>query len=368
MSAHREKHTTQNGPVKPKPDVESFPMHIAIVDADYYRQNRFPNLACLKLSGYHKGLGNSVTFLQDYSRQKNFDQVYVAKVFTDSKVPELEKNVIIGGTGFFYDKSPKLEKEVEHSMPDYSFYPDQSKYFKEYSIGWLTRGCPRRCSFCVNRNSSGTTLASPIKEFFEPTRPKLCLLDDNIFAYPRWRDVFSELKNFRFEFKQGLDIRLLDDARGKALKESRLLGHLIFAFDDIKDYLVISEKLKILRRWTQHQSKAYLLAGFPEAGPKNILTVFQRLELLWRFNVLGYFMPYQSVYSVPEPYRSIYTQLGRWCNMPQFQWKLSFKEFCLSQYQKAADNFKKFESKHRDMGRWLNMRYSERSGAFRMFD
>ena len=343
-------------------------MDIAIIDADYYRQNRFPNLACLKLSGYHKALGDQVTFLQDYSKQRDFDRVYVAKVFTDSKVPDLEKNTVIGGTGFFYDHSPKLENNIEHSMPDYSFYPDQSKYFKEYSIGWLTRGCPRRCSFCVNRNSSGTIAASPILEFYDPARPKLCLLDDNIFAYPRWQDVFSELKDYRFEFKQGLDLRLLDDARGKALSQSKLLGHLIFAFDDIKDYPIISEKLKILRRWTQHQAKAYLLAGYPEASLSNILTVFQRIELLWQYGVLAYFMPYSSIIMAPEPYRSIYTQLGRWCNMPQFQWKLSFKEFCLSQYQKAADNFKKFESKHPDLGRWLNMRYSERSGAFRMFD
>lgn len=343
-------------------------MNIAIVDADLYRQHRFPNLACMKLSSYHKRLGNSVINLQDYSKIKNFDKVFVSKVFTNTKVPDLGPNVICGGTGFFYDKSPKLEKEIEHSKPDYSFYDIDNPYFKEYSIGFTTRGCPRRCSFCVNRTSSGTIAASPIKEFFDPTRPKLCLLDDNIFAYPKWKDVFSELKDYRFEFKQGLDIRLLDDARGKALCQSKLLGHLIFAFDNVQDYPIINKKLMILRRWTTHRAKAYILAGYPEAGPKNILTVFQRLDLLWQFSVLGYFMPYSSTLIVEEPYRSIYTQLGRWCNQPAFQWKKSFKEFCLTQYPKAVGNFKLFESKHPDMSRWLNMRYAERCDIFRMFD
>ena len=53
--------------------------------------------------------------------------MYLSKVFADTVIPEgiLEKaNVSYGGTGFFYDKAPKLPEEVEHHMPDYHLYDE----------------------------------------------------------------------------------------------------------------------------------------------------------------------------------------------------------------------------------------------------
>ena len=86
----------------------------AIIDADLVgrKRHRFPNLVCMKLSAYEKERGNDVELKMDYKDLDRYDNVYLAKVFLDTPVPPeiLEmKNVIYGGTGFFYDKAPPPE-------------------------------------------------------------------------------------------------------------------------------------------------------------------------------------------------------------------------------------------------------------------
>lgn len=104
-------------------------MKIAIVDADLIgrKNHRFPNLACMKLSSYHKMLGNDVVLEQNYNNLHNYDKILISKVFTDTVVPEEVlnmKNVEYGGTGFYYDKAPKLPDDIEHIFPDYHLYDD----------------------------------------------------------------------------------------------------------------------------------------------------------------------------------------------------------------------------------------------------
>ena len=99
-------------------------MRIAVIDADLIgrKKHRFPNLACMKISSYHKAKGDEVILKLNYDEIHTFDKVYISKVFSDTPVPDEVthmKNVYFGGTGFYYDKAPKLPDEIEHSMPDY---------------------------------------------------------------------------------------------------------------------------------------------------------------------------------------------------------------------------------------------------------
>ena len=252
-------------------------MEIAIIDADLLgrKRHRFPNLCCLKLSGYHKARGDHVTLKLDYAGLDDFDRVYIAKVFTDTPIDQsiLEKpNVIYGGTGFFYDNAAPLPDVVEHYMPDYHLYDEwvvmmperETKFYREYSIGYLTRGCFRHCAFCVNRRSNEVRLASPLSEFLEPSRKKICLLDDNVLGSSHWREILTELQETgkRFVFKQGLDVRLLDDEKAAILFASKYDGDFYFAFDDAADAPIIEEKLKLIRRYTNANCRFYLFTGF----------------------------------------------------------------------------------------------------------
>ena len=111
-------------------------------------------------------------------------------------------------------------------MPDYHLYDEWVKeqidkggkakdfqYYTDYSIGFLTRGCFRQCSFCVNQNYKRVEKHSPLSEFYDESRKKICLLDDNFLGCSNWEEMLKELQatGKKFQFKQGLDERILTD-------------------------------------------------------------------------------------------------------------------------------------------------------------
>lgn len=51
--------------------------NIAIIDADIVgkKKHRFPNLCCMKISAYHKKIGDLVTLKTDYQSLDLFDKV-----------------------------------------------------------------------------------------------------------------------------------------------------------------------------------------------------------------------------------------------------------------------------------------------------
>src|SRR5699024_11476353 len=89
--------------------------------------------------------------------------------------------------------------------------PKDFVYYTDYSIGFLSRGCFRQCEFCVNKVYKQCSAHSNLSEFMDISRPKLCFLDDNFFACSNWKEVIEEVQvtGKRFQFKQGLDERLL---------------------------------------------------------------------------------------------------------------------------------------------------------------
>lgn len=160
-------------------------MKIGIIDADLIgrSKHRFPNLASMKISGYYKSLGNDVSLLLDYENLNKYDKVFISKVFTDTYVPQGVlnlNNVEYGGTGFFYDKAIPLPYEIEHHMPDYSLYDEWVKiqldsgtkksdltYYIDYSIGFTTRGCFRKCGFDRNDIYDENFWKKDIEDTFE---------------------------------------------------------------------------------------------------------------------------------------------------------------------------------------------------------
>ena len=330
---------------------------VAIIDADLIgrKRHRFPNLVCEKLSGYYKQKGAEVVLKTDYDNLQTFDKVFIAKVFSDTEIPNsglfgniLElPNVEYGGTGFFYDKAKPLPSEIEHTMPDYHLYDDwlkkndkggvEFKAYKDYSIGFLTRGCFRHCAFCVNRKYNKVFKHSPLEEFFDSSRKKICLLDDNFFGYEDWKAELKKLIQTEkpFHFKQGLDVRLLDDEKAEMLFASKYDGDFIFAFDDYKDAPEIEEKLKLIRRHTQQEKiKFYVLCGYDRRGKfdkkffeNDLKETALRLNLLKKYRCKGYVMRYKACYE--SDYRQIYNNLAAWANQPQFYFKKSFTDFSI---------------------------------------
>lgn len=320
-------------------------MKIGIIDADLIsrKKHRFPNLACMKISAYYKTAGHYVRLLLSYNDIQNYDKVFISKVFTDTPVPDgvLDlPGVEHGGTGFFFDAAPNLPDEIEHHFPDYHLYDEfvyakiaegckrsEFKEFLDYSIGFVTRGCFRKCGFCVNKKYDRVFCHSPLSEFYDPARPKICLLDDNFFGYPKWREILEELQatGKPFKFKQGLDERLLTDEKCELLCRSKYDGPITFAFDNVADYNLIRKKLEMIRAHTDKQFTFYVLCGYESQDARDIESIFVRIRLLMQYGCIPYIMRFEKYKSCP--YRGMYTTLARWCNQPSFFKKKSFREY-----------------------------------------
>lgn len=365
-------------------------MNIGIIDADVIGKvrHRFPNLACMKISSYYKNQGHNVELLLSYDDVRNYDKVFISKVFMDTVIPfEPEDksikneeqiadfyrdnillnmpNVSYGGTGFFYDKAKPLPYEIEHSMPDYHLYDKfvemalengakkkELEYYTDYSIGFVTRGCIRGCTFCVNKNYRQCLKHSPVSEFLDESRPYICLLDDNVLSCKDWKAVFDELiaTGKKFQFKQGCDERLLTDEKCEYLfNKSKWIGDRIFAFDNIKDRRLIEKKLQMIRRHTNNQIKFYTFCGYnhdnigvydEEFWVKDIADLFERIKILMKYGCLPYVMRYKD-YEL-SPYRGIYITAASWCNQPSLFRKMTFEEFSKARGMNN-DDYKKYK-------------------------
>lgn len=326
---------------------------IGLLDADLLDNGtRHPNLVIMKLSGYFKEKDCEVELIENYDRItdndyagiKDYDAIYISKVFDFTKIDEkiLEfENVYFGGTGFFFSGGMDLPYCIEHHMPDYHIYDlfiehdtkhaDKSVYWKDYtdySIGFATRGCFRKCAFCVNQKYDRVQFHSHISEWLDKDRKGIYLWDDNIFGYGKWKEVFEELKatGKPFQFRQGLDIRLLTADKAKMLNEVKYNGDIIFAFDHIEDKPVIEEKLQLWRQYSDKSTKLYVLSGFDGQDEVEIASIFERISVIIKYGCLPYIMRHKN-YETSE-YRGLFIQIARWCNMPQFLKKMTFREFC----------------------------------------
>lgn len=275
---------------------------------------------------------------------------------------DLPPNIHVGGTGFFFAKAPNLPEDIEHHMPDYDLYNDwiekevekanekakrnnktfhrtrylaQFKEYTDYSIGFTTRGCFRKCPFCVNQKYDKVFCHSALDEFYDPKRKKICLLDDNVLGLnPGWKAIFQALLDTGkpFKFKQGMDERLLTEEKCEWLFGAPYDGDYTFAFDNISDYELIHDKLKLIRRYSKATNvKFYVLVGFERTDVTDIENMWKRVALLMEYHCLPYVMRYQNKNETPwkkSKYRGIYVTMARWCNQPSFFKKKSFRQFC----------------------------------------
>lgn len=189
-------------------------MRVGLIDVDRYTFPRmtFPNLALMKISAYHKAQGDTVRWC--YEPFTPFDVVYQTKVFDETYSRDLpfEPNadrIIKGGTGYGLDNA--LPDEIEHIYPDYHLYDGTPTEVKDTAYGFLTRGCPRHCDFCIVGDKEGlkSHKVADLSEFWNGQR-NIKLLDPNILACPDYRDLFCQLMRSGswIDFTQGLDARL----------------------------------------------------------------------------------------------------------------------------------------------------------------
>lgn len=181
---------------------------IGLIDVDGHN---FPNLALMKISAFHKSIGDSV----EWVNINNYDRTYMSKVFTFS--PDYQNGfsnygeIVKGGTGYNMNVLPN---EIDSISPDYTIYPK----FKE-AYGFLTRGCPNKCDWCIVPSKEGNIKPYADIEEFLQGRKQAILMDNNVLAHEHGLKQIEKIINLgvKIDFNQGLDARII--AKNKDIAE-----------------------------------------------------------------------------------------------------------------------------------------------------
>lgn len=294
-------------------------MEIGLIDVD---SHNFPNLALMKISAWHKAQGDSVEWCIPL---KHYDVVYTSKVFGDEytyldpTIIQADK-IIEGGTGFaisvvdgkeVYTKSndTELPWEIEHIYPDYSLYPNRTK---DTAFGFLTRGCPNNCGFCLVSKKEGreSRKVADLTEFWNGQR-NIVLLDPNILACREHMVLLRQLVDSGacVEFNQGIDARFITIENIQLLSQIKMkICH--FAFDFMQNEKRIITGLKLAKEHLQIGERAsvvYMLTNYDTSIKDDLYRVARLKEI-------G-FSPDVRIYrKAALPRRHILRDLQRWCN------------------------------------------------------
>ena len=279
-------------------------MEIGLIDAD---SHHFPNLCLMKISAHHKKKGDSVEWWNGF---KNYDIVYKSRVFTDEY--SYEDNTVIqahstikGGTG--YDLNNKLPDEIEHICPDYSLYASLTK---NTAFGFLTRGCPCNCPYCIVSQKEGMKSIkwANLDEFWKGQKI-IKLLDANLLACQEQKELLEQLKQSKawIDFTQGLDARFVNYQNIELLAQLKIqMVH--FAFDFMKDETKIVSGLKLYKEATninERKTGVYILTNYNTTHDEDLY----RIHIVQNLGYHPYIMIYQKQ-TAPKITRN----LQRWSN------------------------------------------------------
>lgn len=277
-------------------------MKIGLVDVD---SHNWPNLCLMKLSAYHKSQRHKVEWWNPKGR---YDVVYKSRVFTDTYSKDTAavtnaEQVIFGGTG--YGLKENLPDAVEHCHPDYTLYPQ----FSDTAYGFLSRGCPRNCGFCIVSGKEGrkSIPVADLSEFWDGQK-EIKLMDANLLACRDHEKLIQQLAGSRawVDFSQGLDIRLINPDNVLLLNQVRTKT-VHFAWDnpdeDLTGYFQKFLELTTIR--DKRRRRVYVLTNYGSTHEQD----------LYRINTLRQmgFDPYVMVYDRPTA-PSITRHLQRWVN------------------------------------------------------
>ncbi|MCF8030997.1 MAG: radical SAM protein [Desulfohalobiaceae bacterium] len=326
---------------------------ILLVDVD----STLPNLALMKLSGYYKKLGYNVELRKKEAYEKKAEAVYASSVFASpiserrlKKMRDYYGNSFqCGGSG--WDLYQRLPDEIEKTSPDFQLYPALG----DRAIGFLTRGCPFKCSFCiVPRKEGPPSQASHIDPLLRG-RDKLILLDDNILSHPNSKQLLREMarRKIQVNFNQTLDLHLVDREIAELIraipcrnvKFTRPVYH--FSLNDNQDLEELRKKYELFDFTHKDNVQFVCMYGYNT-------TLVQDLE---RFRFLRslpgayvFFQKYQPILNGPEP------ELENFFDEHADQYLDELVQICFTQSMKSMEKY----------FRWVSRLYAERFGKLHM--
>lgn len=304
---------------------------VLLVDVD----SIIPNIALMRLKQYYTNKKYRVSFLRlglsIYDKKQTpieidnsqYEMTFASTIFKGTIDRVCFKNpasVDIGGTGT-QNISKHLPLDVERCECDYSIYPNC-----DTSVGFISRGCIRNCSFCLVREKEG--VLKQVAQISDIVRhKKVKFLDNNFLALPNHTELLHELidKKIKCQFNQGLDIRLITENNAELLSQLNYIGEYIFAFDSLAIQQIVEKNLAILKKYIRGDWKIkFFIYCHPDLSIPN--DVYYRIMWCKENKVLPYFMRHQDCWRSQNV--RTYNDFSAWCNQPGIFKNHTYEQFC----------------------------------------
>lgn len=292
-------------------------MNVALlaVDSDY------PNLALMKLSAYHKAQGDTVDW---YNPFDSYDRLYMAKVF--SFTPDYDYcitnvgEVVCGGTG--YDIHSVLPDCVDGLQPDYSLYPSIPG---NTAYGFLTRGCPNHCRWCIVPQKEGEIRPyMDVDDIAAGGRDHLILMDNNVLACDYGLAQIEKIvqRKYYVDFNQALDARLVTPDVARLLAKVKWIKRIRFGCDTPKQIDFCERAIDLIRS-AGYRGEFFLyciIMDFDES--------YQRI-CHWRTDkkVIPFAQPFRDPFNSRQRIPQWQKDMAHWVNRKELYATCDFKDF-----------------------------------------
>lgn len=298
-------------------------MRIGLLADDCHKG--FPNLALLKCATWHKQQGDDV---QWYTPFAHFDRVYHSKVFTFKpayQYPIEADEVIKGGTGWgapYHDLPP----DIDACQPDYSMAVG---WKADWAIGFLTRGCIRKCPWCVVPKAEGAIRPyMDVEQIAINGRTNLFLMDNNILASDYGIQQIEKIAEHRWrvDFNQAMDARVVTDDMARLLARVRWIEYIRFGCDTAGQVEHCDRAITLLRK---HGYKGRVMLYTMLHG--DMQECYERLEH-WRHpryekKVRCQAQPMLDLTSLVQNIPQWQRDMAHWANQKALYVTCAFKDF-----------------------------------------
>lgn len=326
-------------------------MKIGLIDIDGLHSRRkggriYPNIALCKIARYHKDKGDEVEWGIPFT---HYDVLYMSKVFNfsedDLTIYDADK-VMRGGTG--YDIASQLPEEIDRLQPDYSIYPHIPA---DTAYGFLTRGCPNKCPWCVVPRKEGKIHPYMDCDQIAGDRTKLVLMDNNILAagdYAKAQLKKIIERGYQIDFNQACDARLMTDDFARLFAKVKWINRRIRFGCDTPAQIDHCERAISMINGYGYKGEYFLYTMLND----NFKECYSRIMYWWeinqqcreehRPNIYPYAQPYRDPYNPNRPIPQWQKDMARWVNKHQLFQMISFEEYSPRKGFKCFEYVKQF--------------------------